>query len=145
VGIYGGSYGGFMALYALTYKPDRFHAGAALRKVTNWRNYYYANPSYTLPRLGDPEEAPEHYDRSSPLTYARNLSRPALLLHGLVDDNVGAQDAFQYIEELILSGNEEFELMIYPGENHGFTSPYSWHDEYRRIFEFFEKHLKDLN
>jgi len=142
VGIYGGSYGGFMALYALTYKPERFHAGAALRKVTNWRNYYYANPGYTLPRLGDPEENPEHYDRSSPLTYAKDLQRPALLLHGLIDDNVGAQDAFQYAEKLIQSGNTNFEMMIYPSERHGFTSPNSWYDEYYRIFHFFEKHLK---
>jgi len=143
VGIYGGSYGGFMALYALTDKPDRFHAAAALRKVTNWRNYYYANPWYTLPRLGDPEEVPDHYDRSSPLTYASELQRPALLLHGLIDDNVGAQDAFQYVEELIQSGNEEFELMIYPSERHSFTSPNTWYDEYRRMFDFFEEHLKN--
>ncbi|MCC5906116.1 MAG: S9 family peptidase [Balneolaceae bacterium] len=143
VGIYGGSYGGFMALYALTDKPERFHAGAALRKVTNWRNYYYANPWYTLPRLGDPDEFPEHYDRSSPLTYAKELKRPALLLHGLIDDNVGAQDAFQYAEKLIQNGNTNFEMMIYPSENHGFTSPHSWYDEYWRIFEFFEKHLKE--
>jgi dipeptidyl aminopeptidase/acylaminoacyl peptidase len=142
VGIYGGSYGGFMALYAVSYKPDRFHAAAALRKVTNWRNYYYANPWYTLPRLGDPEEVPEHYDRSSPLTYAPELERPVILLHGLIDDNVGAQDAFQYAEELIQNGNSNFEMMIYPSEKHGFTSPYSWYDEYQRIFEFFEEHLK---
>jgi dipeptidyl aminopeptidase/acylaminoacyl peptidase len=143
VGIYGGSYGGFMALYALTYKPDRFHAGAALRKVTNWRNYYYANPWYTLPRLGDPEEVPEHYARSSPLTYAKDLQHPALLLHGLIDDNVGSQDAFQYAEELIQSGNTNFDMLIYPSENHGFTNPNSWYDEYYRIFHFFELHLKD--
>ncbi len=142
VGIYGGSYGGFMALYAVSDEPDRFHAAAALRKVSNWRNYYYANPWYTLPRLGDPEEVPEHYDRSSPLTYASELKRPVILLHGLIDDNVGAQDAFQYADKLIQSGNTDFEMMIYPSERHGFTSPYSWHDEYLRIFEFFEKHLK---
>jgi dipeptidyl aminopeptidase/acylaminoacyl peptidase len=110
--------------------------------VTNWRNYYYANPWYTLPRLGDPEEVPEHYDRSSPLTYASELQRPVILLHGLIDDNVGAQDAFQYADELIQSGNTNFEMMIYPSERHGFTSPDSWYDEYLRIFEFFEKHLK---
>ena len=142
VGIYGGSYGGFMALYAVTDKPDRFHAGAALRKVTNWRNYYYANPWYTLPRLGDPDEVPDHYDRSSPLTYAPDLERPVILLHGLIDDNVGSQDAFQYAEELIQAGNSNFEMMIYPSERHGFTSPHSWYDEYLRIFNFFEKHLK---
>lgn len=142
VGIYGGSYGGFMALYALTAEPDRFHAGAALRKVSNWRNYYYANPWYTLPRLGDPEEVPEHYDRSSPLTYAPELQHPVILLHGLIDDNVGSQDAFQYAEELIQSRHRNFEMMIYPSERHGFTSPNSWFDEYSRIFEFFEEHLK---
>lgn len=142
VGIYGGSYGGFMALYAVTDQPDRFHAGAALRKVSNWRNYYHANPWYTLPRLGDPEEFPDHYDRSSPLTYASELEHPIILLHGLIDDNVGSQDAFQYAEELIQSGNTNFEMMIYPSERHGFTSPNSWYDEYFRIFEFFEKHLK---
>ena len=142
VGIYGGSYGGFMALYTLTAEPDRFHAGAALRKVSNWRNYYYANPWYTLPRLGDPEEVPEHYDRSSPLTYASELQHPVILLHGLIDNNVGSQDAFQYAEELIQSQHKEFEMMIYPSEAHGFTSANSWYDEYSRIFEFFEKHLK---
>lgn len=142
VGIYGGSYGGFMALYALTAEPERFHAGAALRKVTNWRNYYHANPWYTLPRLGDPEKVPEHYDRSSPLTYADELEHPVLLLHGLEDDNVGFQDAMQYVHELIESGHEEFDLMVYPDEPHSFTDADSWYDEYRRIFEFFEKELK---
>lgn len=143
VGIYGGSYGGFMALYALTAAPERFDAGAALRKVTNWRNYYYANPWYTLPRLGDPEEVPEHYDRSSPLTYAEELEHPVLLLHGLEDDNVGFQDAMQYTEKLIQSGHEEFDLMVYPSEPHSFQDADSWYDEYRRIFEFFEEELKE--
>lgn len=142
VGIYGGSYGGFMSLYALTAEPERFHAGAALRKVSNWRNYYYANPWYTLPRLGDPEKVPEHYDRSSPLTYAGELEHPVLLLHGLEDDNVGFQDAMQYVQELIESGHEEFDLMVYPNEPHSFTDADSWYDEYRRIFEFFEEELK---
>jgi len=50
VGVYGGSYGGFMSLYAVSVAPERFHAAAALRAVTNWENYYHANPWYTLPR-----------------------------------------------------------------------------------------------
>ena len=143
VGIYGGSYGGFMALYALTDKPDRFHAGAALRKVTNWVNYFYANPWYTRPRLGDPEEDKEHYERSSPLTYAEDLERPALLLHGLIDDNVGFQDAMQYADKLIKSGNTDFEMMVYPDERHSFQDPNAWYDEYYRMFHFFEEHVKN--
>lgn len=145
VGIYGGSYGGFMSLYAVGTAPEHFDAAAALRSVTKWENYYYTNPWYTLPRLGDPEEHPEHYKRSNPLTYAGSLEKPVLLLHGLIDNNVGFQDAVQYIERLIQSGNEDFELMIYPTERHGFQDEDAWYDEYRRIFEFFQKHLKTLD
>lgn len=142
VGIYGGSYGGFMALYAVSSEPDYFHAGAALRKVTNWENYFYANPWYTLPRLGHPDEFPEHYERSSPLSFADTLQHPVLLLHGLIDDNVGFQDAMQYVDKLIESGNTNFELMVYPSERHGFQSQHAWFDEYWRMFHFFEKNVK---
>ncbi|WP_428235850.1 prolyl oligopeptidase family serine peptidase [Gracilimonas sp.] len=142
VGIYGGSYGGFMALYTVGVSPEHFDAAAGLRSVTNWENYYYANPWYTLPRLGTPEDDPENYARSSPITYADSLEQPVILLHGLIDDNVGFQDAVHYIEILIQSGNEEFEMMMYPTERHSFRDEDAWYDEYRRIYEFFEKHLK---
>lgn len=142
IGIYGGSYGGFMALYAISNAPDYFHAGAALRAVTNWVNYFHANPGYTKPRLGHPDEFPEHYERSSPISFADTLSRPALILHGLVDDNVGFQDAAQYIDKLIRSGNTNFDMMMYPSERHAFRESTSWHDQYLRIFNFFERHLK---
>lgn len=142
VGIYGGSYGGFMTLYALSNAPEMFSAGAALRSVTNWENYYYANPGYTRPRLGTPEEDPEHYERSSPITYADSLSRPVIMLHGLIDDNVGFQDAAQYIDRLIKSGNTDFDMMMYPSERHSYESPEAWHDQYLRIYNFFETHVK---
>jgi dipeptidyl aminopeptidase/acylaminoacyl peptidase len=142
VGVYGGSYGGFMALYAVSTAPERFHAAAALRAVTNWENYYNANQWYTRPRLGTPEANPENYKRSSPLSYADTLKRPVLILHGLIDNNVGFQDAVQYVEKLIQSGNEHFEMMMYPSERHSFTDPDAWYDEYRRIFKFFESKLK---
>lgn len=142
VGIYGGSYGGFMALYAVGVAPESFDAAAGLRSVTNWENYYHTNPWYTLPRLGTPEADSANYARSSPITYADSLTKPVLILHGLIDNNVGFQDAAQYIERLIQSGNEDFEMMMYPSERHSFRDPDSWYDEYRRIFEFFEKHLK---
>ena len=142
VGIYGGSYGGFMALYAVGTAPEHFDAAAALRSVTNWENYYHTNPWYTQPRLGTPEADSANYARSSPLTYADSLQKPVLLLHGLIDNNVGFQDAAQYIERLIQTGNEDFDLMMYPSERHSFRDPDSWYDEYRRIYEFFEEKLK---
>jgi dipeptidyl aminopeptidase/acylaminoacyl peptidase len=142
VGIYGGSYGGFMALYASSVAPERFDAAAALRAVTNWENYYYANQWYTLPRLGNPEKDRENYDRSSPITYADSMQVPVLMLHGLIDNNVGFQDAAQYIERLIQNGNTNFEMMMYPSERHSFQDPDAWYDEYRRIYGFFQRHLK---
>lgn len=142
VGIYGGSYGGFMALYATSVAPDYFDAAAALRSVTNWENYYHTNPWYTKPRLGTPETDSTHYARSSPITYVEQLEKPVLLLHGLIDNNVGFQDAAQYIEELIQAGGKEFEMMMYPSERHSFQDPDAWYDEYTRIYEFFENHLQ---
>ena len=142
VGIYGGSYGGFMALYAVSQAPESFDAAAALRAVTNWENYYYTNPWYTLPRLGTPEADSANYARSSPLTFAEDLDKPVIILHGLIDNNVGFQDAVQYIEKLVQSGNENFDMMMYPTERHSFRDPDAWYDEYRRIYEFFEKHLR---
>lgn len=143
VGIYGGSYGGFMALYATSVAPDYFEAAAALRAVTNWENYYHTNPWYTQPRLGTPEADSANYARSSPITYVEQLEDPVLILHGLTDDNVGFQDAAQYIEKLIQTGGKEFDMMMYPTERHSFEDPDAWYDEYRRIFHFFNKHLKN--
>lgn len=143
VGIYGGSYGGFMALYAVSNEPDRIHAAAALRAVTNWENYFWANPGYTWPRLGHPDIDTLNYKLSSPLSYADTLSRPVYILHGLIDDNVGFQDAVQYVERLIQTGNKKFDMMMYPSERHSFTDPDAWYDEYRRIFNFFEKEVKN--
>lgn len=143
VGIYGGSYGGFLSLYAISTHPEYFRAAAALRAVTNWRNYYYTNPWYTYPRLGTPEKNPENYERSSPLTYADSLKRPVLILHGLRDNNVGYQDAAEFIHQLIKSGNHNFQFMMYPAERHAFKKDYDWLDEYTRIYRFLNKELKN--
>lgn len=142
VGIYGGSYGGFLSLYTILTAPQYFDAAAALRAVTNWRNYYYTNPWYTEPRLGTPEKNPENYERSSPLTYADSLRRPVLILHGLRDNNVGYQDAAEFIHQLLKSGNHNFRFMMYPTERHAFKKDYDWLDEYTRIYHFFNHQFK---
>ena len=140
VGMYGGSYGGFMTLMAL-FQTDKYACGAALRAVTSWENYYRHNPWYTEARLGKPEEHAEAYKISSPITYADSLKKPLLVLHGMVDDNVFFQDAVQLIAKLQKAG-KKFDVMMYPDEAHSFTEPESWYDEYYRIEEFFDKHLK---
>ena len=143
VGMYGGSYGGFMAEMAVMRAPDKVACAAALRPVSDWKNYYASSPIYTSERLGFPDKNPEAYRRSSPITYAKDLRRPLLILHGMVDDNVHFQDSAQLIEKLIKLGKTEyFEAMFYPSENHGFTKPESWTDEYERILQFFDRNLK---
>lgn len=143
VGVYGGSYGGFMAGMLVMRAPDKIAAAAALRSVFDWKNYFESSPVYTLERLGFPDKNPEAYKRSSPISYADKLQKPLLILHGLVDDNVPAQDSIQLIEKLMrLEKTQFFDAMIYPSENHGFTRPSSWADEYERILNLFEKHLK---
>jgi dipeptidyl aminopeptidase/acylaminoacyl peptidase len=143
IGVYGGSYGGFMAEMLAMRAPDKIAAAAALRPVADWKNYYASSPVYTAQRLGFPDKNPKGYERSSPISYADKLERPLLILHGMVDDNVHAQDSMQLIEKLIRLGKTQyFEAMLYPAENHGFTRASSWTDEYERILAFFEKHLK---
>jgi dipeptidyl aminopeptidase/acylaminoacyl peptidase len=120
-----------------------FKAAVALRAVSNWKNYFYSNKRYTLPRLGDYDK-PEnkvYYELSSPITYADKLQIPLLLIHGMLDDNVFFQDMVQLTQKLIELG-KDFEVMIYPKEAHSFYLQSSWLDSYKRIFKFFEKHLK---
>ncbi len=143
VGVYGGSYGGFMAEMLIFRAPDKVAAAAALRPVADWKNYYASSPIYTAERLGFPDKNPEAYKRSSPIAYADKLEKPLLILHGMQDDNVHVQDSVQLVEKLIRLGKTPyFEAMFYPAENHTFARPESWTDEYSRILTFFEKHLK---
>ncbi|MGD9563448.1 MAG: alpha/beta fold hydrolase [Pyrinomonadaceae bacterium] len=143
IGAYGGSYGGFMAGMLVMRAPERIAAAAALRPVFDWKNYYAANPGYTPQRLGFPDKNPDAYKRSSPISYADQLQKPLLILHGMSDSNVHVQDSIQLMEKLIRLGKTQyFETMLYPSENHGFVRPESWTDEYERILAFFEKHLK---
>jgi dipeptidyl aminopeptidase/acylaminoacyl peptidase len=143
IGVYGGSYGGFMAEMLAMRAPEKIAAAAALRPVADWKNYYASSPGYTTQRLGFPDKNPEGYKRSSPISYADKLERPLLILHGESDDNVHVQDSMQLVEKLVRLGKTQyFDVMFYPSENHGFVRPESWTDEYERILGFFEKHLK---
>ena len=139
VGIYGGSYGGFITLMGLFTTLDEFACGAALRSVTDWAHY---NHEYTSNILNYPETDPEAYSKSSPINFAQNLKNPLLILHGMVDDNVQFQDVVRLNQRLIELGKTNWEMAVYPVEAHSFKESYSWFDEYRRIFELFEKHLK---
>jgi dipeptidyl aminopeptidase/acylaminoacyl peptidase len=138
IGIYGGSYGGFITLMALLTAPTEFPCGAALRSVTDWAHY---NHEYTSNILNYPDTDPEAYKKSSPIYYANQLQDKLLMLHGMVDDNVQFQDVVRLSQRFIELGKENWELAVFPVEAHGFQESYSWTDEYRRIYELFYTEL----
>ncbi|MBQ4856299.1 S9 family peptidase [Rhodanobacter sp. B2A1Ga4] len=141
VGIYGGSYGGFMTEMALLRAPGEFAAGAALRPVSDWTLY---NHEYTSDILNDPQLDPEAFKTSSPIEYADKLQDPLLIQHGLIDDNVLAEDSIRLYQRFIELHKKNFWMSLYPLERHGFVHADSWYDEYRRIDELFETYVKPV-
>jgi dipeptidyl aminopeptidase/acylaminoacyl peptidase len=138
IGLYGGSYGGFITLMALFTTPDVFKAGAALRPVTDWAHY---NHGYTSNILNEPYNDSLAYAKSSPINYAAGLKNHLLICHGMVDVNVNFQDAVRLQQKLIELGKDNWELAAYPVEDHGFVEPSSWTDEYKRILKLFNSTL----
>ena len=139
VGVYGGSYGGFMSFMALFRAPDVFKAGAALRPVTDWTTY---NHEYTANILNTPDVDPEAYKKSSPIEYVQNLKGALLISHGMMDDNVFYQDSVRLSQRLIEMKKHNWTMASYPLERHTYAQPESWYDQYRRIYELFENNLK---
>ncbi|HEX8128034.1 MAG TPA: alpha/beta fold hydrolase [Pyrinomonadaceae bacterium] len=139
IGLYGGSYGGFITLMAMFTEPDVFAAGAALRPVTDWAHY---NHPYTANILNLPQTDLEAYKRSSPIYFAEGLRGALLICHGMVDVNVHFQDSVRLAQRLIELRKENWELASYPVEDHAFERETSWADEYKRILKLFTEHLK---
>jgi dipeptidyl aminopeptidase/acylaminoacyl peptidase len=138
IGIYGGSYGGFITLMGLFTTPDVFAAGAALRPVTDWAHY---NHGYTANILNTPVMDSLAYAKSSPIYYADGLKGALLICHGMVDVNVHFQDVVRLQQRLIELGKDNWEVAAYPMEDHGFVEPSSWTDEYKRILKLFNTNL----
>jgi dipeptidyl aminopeptidase/acylaminoacyl peptidase len=139
IGIYGGSYGGFITLMGMFTTPDVFAAGAALRPVTDWAHY---NHGYTSNILNEPTTDSIAYAKSSPLYHAAGLKGHLLICHGMVDTNVHFEDAVRLQQRLIELGKDNWEVAAYPMEDHGFVEPSSWTDEYKRILKLFEERLR---
>jgi dipeptidyl-peptidase 4 len=142
IGIFGGSYGGFMTLNALLKKPDVFKAGAAYAPVTNWLEY---EAEYTERYMTLPDQNEQGYKDSSPVHFAGRLRSKLLLIHGVDDTDVYLQHSIQMANALIQAG-KEFELVLYPQGSHtdvffGTGDKQSVRDLYRRLTQFFTDYL----
>ena len=122
IGIYGWSYGGFMAANGITKGADVISTAVSVAPVTNWR--YYDNV-YTERFMRTPQENPNGYDLNSPVHNTAMIKGNYLLCHGSGDDNVHYQNAMELIKAMISNG-KQFDLMIYPNKNHGIYGGYEY-------------------
>jgi dipeptidyl-peptidase-4 len=136
IGVFGWSYGGYMALMCMMQAPDVFAAGVSGAPVTDWKLY---DTHYTERFMGTPQSNPEGYARSSVMDHAEDLKGPLLIMHGMADDNVlftHSTTLFKKLQDL----NAPFEIMTYPGSKHGLlrhaeTGPHA----YMTVKRFFDR------
>ena len=132
IGIYGWSYGGFMAANGITKGADVISTAVSVAPVTNWR--YYDNV-YTERFMRTPQENPDGYDLNSPVHNTAMIKGNYLRCHGSGDDNVHYQNAMELIKALVSNG-KQFDLMIYPNKNHGIYGGYEYGDGESRMHLF---------
>lgn len=137
IGIFGWSFGGYMASLALTKGADTFKMGIAVAPVTNWRYY---DTVYTERFLRTPQENPKGYDENSPTEFAKLMKGKFLLIHGTADDNVHFQNSMEFSEALI-QNKKQFEFMAYPDKNHGIFGGYTRPQLYQKMTDFILENL----
>lgn len=136
LGIWGWSFGGYMAAYALTHSSNLFKCGVSGAPVTDWQLY---DSIYTERFMDTPQQNKQGYEESSVVNKAKNLKGKLLLIHGTMDDNVHIQNSVQLIHEL-QKHNIPFEYMCYPNSRHGVDGPLIPH--YRQLLtDFFLRSL----
>ena len=139
IGIFGWSYGGFMASNAITQGADYFNTAVAVAPVTNWR--YYDN-IYTERFMRKPQENTAGYDDNSPINHVDKLKGNYFFIHGGTDDNVHFQNSMDMITALI-KANKQFEFMVYPNKNHGIYGGNTRYHLFKSIDDFLFDHLLD--
>ena len=137
IGIWGWSYGGFMASNVLFKGNDVFKAAIAVAPVTNWRYY---DSVYTERFMRTPEENAAGYDDNSPINYANDLKGNFLLISGSADDNVHPQNTFE-LSEALVQANKDFDMAIYTDKDHGIYGGNTRIQLYRKMTNFIKKNL----
>jgi dipeptidyl aminopeptidase/acylaminoacyl peptidase len=144
IGIYGGSYGGFMTLIAIGKTPDIWGAAVDQYGIINWLTMLKSSdPSlneYLKALLGDPEKYHKVYEDDSPITYIRNEKAPLLVLQGDNDPRVPKEEAQQVVNILKKEGRT-VEVHYYPNEGHGFVKRENQIDSIRRTIAWFDRYL----
>jgi dipeptidyl-peptidase 4 len=139
IGVFGWSYGGYMAALCMTIGADIFDVGISVAPVTNWR--YYDN-IYTERFMRTPQENPDGYDDNSPINHADKLEGKLLVVHGTADDNVHPENTIDFVTALV-AADKEFEMMLYPNSNHGiYTGKNTRFHLYKKMTAFLLENLE---
>jgi dipeptidyl-peptidase-4 len=137
IGIFGWSYGGFMASKCIFQGNDVFKMAIAVAPVTNWKFY---DSVYTERYMETPQENASGYDENSPINHVSKLKGKFLLIHGSGDDNVHVQNSMQMMEALI-QANKQFDSQIYPDKNHGIYGGATRIQLYNKMTNFIKENL----
>jgi len=132
IAIYGWSYGGFMTMLTMQKGGELLKAGIAVAPVTNWRFY---DTIYTERFMRTPSENPDGYDDNSPLSHPGDIKGRLLVVHGSADDNVHAQNTYEFTEKLVQAG-VDFDMAIYTNRNHGIRGGNTTMHLYRKMTRF---------
>ena len=138
IAIFGWSYGGFMTLLAMEKGGELFKAGISVAPVTSWRFY---DSVYTERYMRTPQENPEGYDDNSPLSHAGDIKGRLLIVHGSADDNVHAQNTFEFTEKMVQAG-VQFDMAIYTNRNHGIRGGNTTIHLYTKMTNFLKEQLQ---
>jgi dipeptidyl aminopeptidase/acylaminoacyl peptidase len=145
VGVYGGSYGGYMTLMLASKEPSRFAAAVDLFGPLDWYSMMkHSDPllqQYIVSLLGDPEKDRKVYEDTSPIKYVGQIKAPMLVLQGENDPRVPKEETEQ-VESILKKQGNVIEVVYYPDEGHGFDKLEHQIDAGRRIVQWFDKYLK---
>jgi dipeptidyl aminopeptidase/acylaminoacyl peptidase len=148
IGIMGGSYGGYMVLAALAFKPEEFAVGVDLFGVSNWVRTLESIPPYwesmrksLYKEIGDPATQREYLREISPLFHADKITRPLIVLQGVNDPRVIKPESDEIVENIKKRGGV-VEYVVFDNEGHGFTKKANEIRAYKAILDFLDKHLK---
>ena len=142
VGVWGLSYGGFMALQAVTVTPELFRCAIDVAGVPDWRDWYHdPDGPWIRARLGRPEDDPQLYDRTSPIHRVDRIVRPLLVMHGTADVNVPFVESVRLIDAVQKAG-KSVDFVMYPGEFHYFQRAHVLRDAWKRAEGFFDRRLQ---
>jgi dipeptidyl aminopeptidase/acylaminoacyl peptidase len=148
IGIFGGSYGGYMVLAALAFRPREFALGIDIYGISNWKRTMESIPAWwgaerdaLIQEIGDPEKDAEALLRKSPLFHADKIEKPLLVLQGEKDPRVLKQESDSIVEAVKKKGIP-VEYLVFENEGHGFRRKESQKRAYEAMLAFLDRYLK---